>query len=339
MASMDEGLFDALPSDLRSNVTGWLITNSTLELPQPFAIEAFSPFDDFSLKPLDSLPALDKVDRTVTLDLKMDNLADGANYAFFNNNTYVEPAVPALYTVMSSGAHAENPIVYGSHTNSFVLKANETVEVILNNNDDGKHPFHLHGHAFQVIARSDEDAGPYSFHHSPVAPSIPMRRDTVSVQPNGHVVLRFRSDNPGVWLFHCHIEWHVASGLIATFIEAPLELQKTLSIPDAHHDLCSRNHPPITVSGNAAGNRIDYLNLKGEPAPPAALPKGFTTKGVVAIIISALNAVVMVAAIAWYGLYQAEGNDSGASDANEANGVDDGRPSEERPLLAEPDSR
>jgi iron transport multicopper oxidase len=166
-----------------------------------------------------------------------------------------------------------------------------------------------------------------------------MRRDTVSVQPNGHAVLRFRSDNPGVWLFHCHIEWHVASGLIATFIEAPLELQKTLSIPDAHYDLCSRNHPPINVSGNAAGNRIDYLNLKGEPSPPAALPKGFTTKGVVAIIISALNALVMVAAIAWYGLYQAEGNDSGASDANEANGVDDGRPSEERPLLAEPDSR
>ena len=323
-------------------MTGWLVTDSTLKLPQPSAIEAFSPFDDFSLKPLDSLPALDKVDRTVTLDLKMDNLGDGANYAFFNNNTYVEPAVPALYTVMSSGAYAENPVIYGSHTNSFVLKANETIEVILNNNDDGKHPFHLHGHAFQVIARSDEDAGAYSFHHSSTAPSVPMRRDTILVQPNGHAILRFRSDNPGVWLFHCHIEWHVASGLIATFIEAPLELQNTLSIPDAHHDLCFRNHPPITVSGNAAGNRVDYFNLKGEPAPPAALPEGFTTKGVVAIVTSALNALIMVAAIAWYGLYQVGGKESGASganDSNDASGVDDGRPSEERPLLAEPDSR
>lgn len=57
--------------------------------------------------------------------------------AFFNNSTYVEPTVPTLYTVMSSGKYSSNPIVYGSHTNSFVLQGNETVEIILNNNDDG----------------------------------------------------------------------------------------------------------------------------------------------------------------------------------------------------------
>jgi hypothetical protein len=57
--------------------------------------------------------------------------------AFFNNNTYVEPWVPTLYTVISSGSHATNPVIYGSHTNSFVLAGNETVEIILNNNDDG----------------------------------------------------------------------------------------------------------------------------------------------------------------------------------------------------------
>jgi iron transport multicopper oxidase len=38
---------------------------------------------------------------------------------------------------MSSGSHATNPVIYGSHTNSFVLKGHETVEIILNNNDDG----------------------------------------------------------------------------------------------------------------------------------------------------------------------------------------------------------
>lgn len=57
--------------------------------------------------------------------------------AFFNNNTYVEPWVPTLYTVMSSGSYATNQVIYGSHTNSFVLTGNETVEIILNNNDDG----------------------------------------------------------------------------------------------------------------------------------------------------------------------------------------------------------
>ncbi|KAF2993684.1 hypothetical protein E8E13_001519 [Curvularia kusanoi] len=330
VASMDEELFDAIPDDLQSNVTGWLVTDSTQELPLPSPIEAFEPFDDMALRPFDDLTALDKVDRSVTLDLKMDNLGDGANYAFFNNSTYVEPAVPALYTVMSSGPHASNPTVYGSHTNSFVLSANETVEIILNNNDDGKHPFHLHGHAFQVIARSDEDAGSYSFHHATAAPAIPMRRDTVLVQPNGHAVLRFRSDNPGVWLFHCHIEWHVASGLIATFIEAPLELQQTLKVPAAHHDLCARNHPPIAVVGNAAGNAIDYLDLTSEPAPPKALPEGFTAKGYIAMIISVVNGVTMLAAIAWYGLY------SGVSEEEDKNAEQVG---EEQPLLAEGEGR
>lgn len=29
----------------------------------------------------------------------------------------------------------------------------------------------------------------------------------------GHAVLRIRADNPGVWLFHCHLLWHLASGM------------------------------------------------------------------------------------------------------------------------------
>ena len=72
-------LFDAIPDDLNSNATGWLVVDKTQELSQPLELDAFEPLDDFSLRPLDSLVALDAVDRTVTLDLKMDNLGDGAN--------------------------------------------------------------------------------------------------------------------------------------------------------------------------------------------------------------------------------------------------------------------
>ncbi|KAI5808305.1 multicopper oxidase-domain-containing protein [Pyronema omphalodes] len=51
-------------------------------------------------------------------------------------------------------------------------------------------------------------------------PEIPMIRDTILAPPGGHIILRFRADNPGVWLFHCHLEWHLLSGLVTTFIEA-----------------------------------------------------------------------------------------------------------------------
>jgi iron transport multicopper oxidase len=155
-----------------------------------------------------------------------------------------------------------------------------------------------------------------------------MRRDTVLIQPNGHAVLRFRSENPGVWLFHCHIEWHVTSGLTATFISSPLSLQNSLSIPSSHYDLCAKNEPPTPTVGNAAGNVADLLNLKGEPAPPAPLPEGFTTKGVVALVFSILNGVAMVAIIAWYGMLNGEAKEADAKD-----GVP-GSVDENRPLLS-----
>ena len=77
------------------------------------------------------------------------------------------------------------------------------MEIILNNDDPGKHPFHLHGHAFQVVARSEEEAGAFDANNSTQTAfaTTPMRRDTVLVRPNGHIVLRFQSNNPGIWLF------------------------------------------------------------------------------------------------------------------------------------------
>lgn len=76
----------------------------------------------------------------------------------------------------------------------------------------------------------------------------------------------------GIWLFHCHIEWHITSGLIATMVEAPLDLQNTLTIPQGHLDACTSQD--IATVGNAAGNAIDFTNLKGENSPPDRLPEG-----------------------------------------------------------------
>jgi iron transport multicopper oxidase len=38
-----------------------------------------------------------------------------------------------------------------------------------------------------------------------------MQRDVLMVRPQGHFVIRFRSDNPGVWLFHCKLLLRVLS--------------------------------------------------------------------------------------------------------------------------------
>ena len=128
----------------------------------------------------------------------MNDLGDGANYAFFNNITYVPPKVPTLYTALTTGETALNPYIYGPNTNAFVLKKNDVIEIVLNNNDTGKHPFHLHGHNFQAIARSNDNEGNYVGNET--FPAIPMRRDTFMVRPQGNFVIRFRADNPDMSL-------------------------------------------------------------------------------------------------------------------------------------------
>lgn len=236
----------------------------------------------------------------------MDNLADGANYAFFNDITFVRPKVPTLYTVMTSGNLSTDPTVYGVNTHPLVLEHNQVVEIVLNNRDPGKHPFHLHGHDFQVLTRGDDESGdwdPEALRNGSVTyPATPMRRDTVLVRPNGHFVIRFRSDNPGVWLFHCHIEWHVDSGLVLTFVEAPLQLQQKLAgvIPENHYDACRAQAMPY--EGNAAGNTVDLLDTTGMNVSPGLLPAGFTPRGIVALTFSIVAGLLGIAVIVWYGL-------------------------------------
>lgn len=69
-----------------------------------------------------------------------------ANSAFFNDVTYTAPVVPTLYTALTTGENASDVRIYGDYTNSFVLEKDQIVEIVLNNHDTGKHPFHLHGH-------------------------------------------------------------------------------------------------------------------------------------------------------------------------------------------------
>ena len=48
-------------------------------LPTPSILEAYEPFDDFTLVPYDREVLLDNVDQSITLNFAMGNLGDGAN--------------------------------------------------------------------------------------------------------------------------------------------------------------------------------------------------------------------------------------------------------------------
>ncbi|KAF7520062.1 hypothetical protein G7054_g12891 [Neopestalotiopsis clavispora] len=304
VASMDTDLFDTIPDGLNWNATGYLVYDSNLENPEAAEVDSFDYYDDFNLVQYDQEELFPDADYTVTLDLTMDNLGDGANYAFFNDITYTAPKVPTLFTALSAGENATDPTVYGYYTQPFVLDYQNTIDIVLNNDDTGKHPFHLHGHTFQVIYRSDDDAGHWDSETMSDFPAVPMRRDTVIVPPSGNFVVRFKADNPGVWFFHCHIQWHMDSGLAVTFVEAPLEIQQRITVPQDFLDNCAADG--VATVGNAAGNTEDYLDLSGQNESVAPLPAGFTAKGIVALVFSCISGFLGVATIAWYGMAPAK---------------------------------
>lgn len=303
----DQTMFDIIPKDLQLNQTNWLEYNASAPhehvMPDYETSEDIEAYDDFTLIPYDRQPLLPEPDQEIVVSFSMNNLLSGKNYAFFNNITYTSPKVPSLYTVMSAGDLADNPIVYGEYTHSFVLEHMNTIQLVLNSEDSGVHPFHMHGHEFQVIHRDvaydDDNPTPFDPDNHPPFPEFPSRRDTAYVRPNSNMVLRFTADNPGVWIFHCHIEWHLEQGLALILVEAPTQLQKQ-TIPQEHYDMCAAAGLP--TAGNAAGNTVNLLDLTGQNEQEPELPAGFTPRGIVAMVFSCVAAFVGMGAIAWYGM-------------------------------------
>ncbi|CAK9440231.1 uncharacterized protein LODBEIA_P43310 [Lodderomyces beijingensis] len=310
MNRVDIDMLDVIPDELELNGTNYIVYNQDKfqqEKPQPYLLDSIDDFlDDFYLKPLSKEKLLDDADYTITIDVQMDNLGNGVNYAFFNNVTYVKPKIPTLFTALSAGRLATNELVYGTNTNSFVLQGDDVVDIVLNNLDTGKHPFHLHGHTFQLIERHeaiDDNDDPVAFNATDHAewPEYPMIRDTAYVQPQSYMVMRFKADNPGIWMFHCHLEWHLDQGLAIILVEDPLALQNEESqqLTENHKQICSKNG--VQVEGNAAAS-MDFLDLSAQNVQEKRLPTGFTARGIVALVFSCVAGVLGLVAISFYGM-------------------------------------
>ena len=92
------------------------------------------------------------------------------------------------------------------------------------------HPIHLHGHDFFILGSSGDNAQnpntapTVTFNPSTDAANLnwatPIRRDTALLPQGGWLALAFYTNNPGPWLFHCHIAWHISEGLGLDFLEA-----------------------------------------------------------------------------------------------------------------------
>ena len=76
-----------------------------------------------------------------------------------------------------------------------------TVVMAMHNHTEWDRPMHLHGQSFRVLTRNGRPLGRAEW------------RDTVLLAPHDSVEVGFVADNPGTWMFHCHILEHQMTGM------------------------------------------------------------------------------------------------------------------------------
>jgi len=90
-----------------------------------------------------------------------------------------------------------------SESDKILIKKGENLRIILLNNSMMRHPMHLHGHDFRVLNGQGEYAPMKN-----IIDIMPMERDTIE----------FAASEPGGdWFFHCHILYHMMSGMGRVF--------------------------------------------------------------------------------------------------------------------------
>ncbi|KAK4186311.1 putative laccase precursor [Podospora australis] len=112
---------------------------------------------------------------------------------------------------------------------------------LIQNNSSIPHPVHLHGHDILILGASPALASPINPANRlrPYNPSVdgpnlrgtnPTRRDTTMLPAWGWLVLAYRTNNPGAWLMHCHIAWHVSQGFSVQFLEQLSAIPSTMNL-------------------------------------------------------------------------------------------------------------
>jgi FtsP/CotA-like multicopper oxidase with cupredoxin domain len=94
---------------------------------------------------------------------------------------------------IAAGGHVIEPFL--------TLRRDASCVLAMRNETAWHHPMHLHGHVFRVIARDGRPTRHREW------------QDTILVAPRERVDIAFVADNPGDWMFHCHILEHQAAGM------------------------------------------------------------------------------------------------------------------------------
>ena len=130
-----------------------------------------------------------------------------------------------------------------SETDKILIKKGENIRIVIYNGSMMRHPMHLHGHDFRLLNGKNE--------YSPL-------KNVVDLMPMETDTLEFNANVEGDWFFHCHILYHMMSGMGRIFtyenqapnplIPNPKLAQRKLFADDRNPHLMAEND--FATNGN-----------------------------------------------------------------------------------------
>ena len=192
------------------------------------------------------------------------------------------------------------------------LPYDKTIQMIFVNYNPGfptlldPHPIHMHGHNFAVLAMGYPTYNTTTGRHlsdnediecntllcsKPAwregrAPTLnlvdPPVKDVLIIPAGGYAVIRFRTDNPGFWFMHCHLQLHMMAGMAMVLGEA---VERIPRLP--------RNFPTCNVFDWTSEEYEYYMRAPTTtvtiPPPTGSTPSPLTQGIAIAITVSIIN--------------------------------------------------
>jgi FtsP/CotA-like multicopper oxidase with cupredoxin domain len=90
------------------------------------------------------------------------------------------------------------------HEREFLFRQGGRYRLVFHNRSDDSHPLHIHRHIFELVEINGK-------------PTAGIKKDTVIVPAFGRATVDLVADQPGLTLFHCHIQQHMDFGFMALF--------------------------------------------------------------------------------------------------------------------------
>jgi FtsP/CotA-like multicopper oxidase with cupredoxin domain len=134
------------------------------------------------------------------------------DYSIFGTATSSSPApqqtIEMVFEKVPGGAGKFNLwLVNGKpypHDREFVLQEGVRYRLVMRNRTDDAHPMHLHRHLWELVEVNGK-------------PTAGVIKDTIVVPYYGRATVDFTANQPGLALFHCHIQQHMDYGFKALF--------------------------------------------------------------------------------------------------------------------------